>query len=76
MKLTLCERWMLWWGFPFVLNIRSKEVHSLRSKHQNCGLNLMAKKNKVYLSGSHAMRLLDKKKVDGCRWCLSEKNTG
>jgi hypothetical protein len=67
---TFKEKWMIFWGFPYILNKRSKEIHWVLNKHQHCNLMAMAKKNKQYITYRKAKELLSTKKADGCRYCL------
>lgn len=71
---TFYENLMIMFGYKYLLNKRSKEVHKLCSKHKNCGINLMSRKNKKYLTEAQKDHLFDNDIANGCRWCYSERN--
>jgi hypothetical protein len=75
MKLTMFEKIMFWMGYRYIYNKESNEVHRLSTKHKNCNLQLMSRKNKQYITYIE-MKLKFAQGADGCRWCYSEKNTG
>lgn len=74
-KLTFIEKWFLFWGFAYVVNLnpRSKEIHSLRSKHKSCQLSRISKK--MYVTKTIAQKLIKEQGYNGCMFCckLSDK---
>jgi len=76
-KLTFIEKWFLFWGFPYLINIKTGEVHFLPKKTAQCGISNMARHNKRYLSrrtyNSLQGKDVDGKTVNGCMWC-NKKN--
>lgn len=73
-KLTLEEKWYLFWGRPFLVNHNKKEIHSLKNKHVNCLP--IADKNKQYVGYKKAVRFIEEKGFDGCRWCWNHRDSG
>ena len=84
MKLTFKQAWFVFWGFPYLLNMRSLEVHDLRRQTKSCSIGMMARKNKRYLSQSQFEVAVTKgvkingtmRRANGCRWCLKKHDTG
>lgn len=76
MKLTFAEKWYFFWGLCYVVNLnpKSKEIHRLIEKHENCNLDLM--KRKRYVSHKKAMKLITNEGFNGCRWCWQEEDLG
>jgi hypothetical protein len=79
-KLSLIDKWFIFWGFPYLLNMRSMEVHDLRKLTRSCSVDQMAGKNKRRLSQSGFEKVLTKghngKLANGCRWCLKKHDSG
>ena len=79
-KLTFTDKWFIFWGYTYLLNVRSMEVHDLRKLTKSCSVDQMAKKNKRRLSHSGFEKVLTKgikgKIANGCRWCLKKHDTG
>ena len=71
--MTLKEKWFHLWGLGFVVNLRSKEIHRLKSKHRNCNTEKIRRVR--YVSQKTAVRLLQKG-YNGCRWCWKEQDFG
>lgn len=72
-KLTFGERWFLFWGFPYLMNVKTGEVHFLPKKTAQCGIDNMARHNKMYLTRAGFKRMMAKtklvKNINGCCWC-------
>ena len=75
-KLSLRVRIMMFFGYEYLLNKRSNEVHWLRNHHPSCGIEKMAKHNKKWLTKKQFRQAFQDEDVDGCRWCLSWENKG
>ncbi len=75
-RLTLKEKWFWFWGFGYVVNhrSRSKEIHRLGRKHKNCQTERIV--NREYVTRKKALKLIQKKGYNGCRWCWKETDTG
>jgi hypothetical protein len=75
MELTFKEKWMKFWGFGYVVNLRkrSKEIHRLSHKHVNCNLHMMT--NYKYVTKKKALKLLSEG-YDGCRFCWKNRDNG
>ena len=76
MKLTFWEFIVDLFGFGYVVNHRSREIHKLSEKTSNCKLDLVAKHNREYVSRSRALVLIAKMGYNGCRWCWSARDQG
>ena len=72
-KLTFREKWSKFWGFNYRVNLNSKEIHKIDSKHINC---LKSDKgNTVYVNEKKALELINGREYNGCRWCWKSKDT-
>jgi len=76
MKLTFWEFLMDLFGYGYVVNHRSREIHKLSDKSSNCKLELIADHNREYISKSRALKLINKMGYNGCRWCWDEQDKG
>lgn len=72
-KLSFKEKWFLFWGFPYLMNVKTGEVHFLPKKTAQCGIDNMARHNKRYLTRAGFKRVMAAKppliNINGCRWC-------
>ena len=71
-EFTRSERWYMFWGYVYLLNTHTGEVHWLPGKTAQCGIDNMAAHNKRYLTrkGYHsALKSKNKIAVNGCVWC-------
>ncbi|HCY40423.1 MAG TPA: hypothetical protein DHV48_03580 [Prolixibacteraceae bacterium] len=75
-KLTIKERWFMFWGFRYVVNhrSRSKEIHNLERKHKNCQTERISARQFVTLK--QAQKLIKNHGYNGCRWCWKEVDNG
>ena len=73
-QLTFKEIWMIFWGFGYLVNHNSKEIHRINDKHRNCHLELISKENREYVTRRRAVRLIKNDGYNGCRWCWSEND--
>lgn len=80
MKLTIVEWFYVFFGFPYLLNANTGEVHYLPNKTKHCWINLMNQANKVYLSKKQFNSLngtvFNGVAINGCKWCLKKHDTG
>jgi hypothetical protein len=56
-------------GFKYVINHNTSEIHKLSNLKTNCHVELMA--NKMYVRNSEEWL---KNGFNGCRWCYSDEN--
>jgi len=75
-KLTLAEVFLIFLGFGYLVNHRSKEIHQLNEKHKNCKIHLITKHNREYVSRRKALRLIKEDGYNGCRWCWDDADKG
>ena len=75
-QLTFWEVWMIFWGFGYLVNHRSREIHRVAEKHTNCKLHLISKNNSEYVTRSRAMKLIKTYHYNGCRWCWEDQDKG
>lgn len=67
-------------GYKYIVNIKTAEVHVVNPK-VNCGLNLMKDKNKIYITQAKFDILVERKmkfnnkEVNGCCKCNPSKDT-
>jgi len=69
-NLTLKQSFFLFFGWRYLANTKSKEIHDLKKSHQNCHLELISKKNSLYITERKKNLLLQS--YDGCRWCMKK----
>ena len=72
-KLTLRERWNLFFGFKYRVNLITKEIHRLENKHINCLKS--DSKNTIYVTEKAAIKLINGREFNGCRWCWKQTDT-
>lgn len=75
-NLNFIEKWFLFWGFAYVVNLnpRSKEIHSLKSKHKSCQLDKIRRKKYVTRKGAH--KLIKENGFNGCMFCWKVADVG
>lgn len=63
-------------GYTYLMNKRSGEVHDLKNIKLNCGCDKMSKKNKKYITERKFKKLksLQDSKVNGCRHCMPKED--
>jgi len=59
-------------GNTFYINMNTYEAHSIEDIHTNCHYYLM--NNIKFVNEVEFKRLIDMKKIDGCRWCNKKYN--
>ena len=72
-KLSFKEKVIVFFGFGYVVNENSKEIHRLSRKHKNCLYNMIGKR--WYVTKGMAEDLILLNGYDGCKWCMKEYNT-
>lgn len=83
-RLTFKEKWFIFWGYPYILNKKSLEIHDLRQIKKSCSIRQMSEHNKRYLSQKQFEIAITKglkirgaiRRANGCRWCLKKHDTG
>lgn len=60
-------------GFTYIVNKRTKEIHDTKNEHSNCHLNLISRKR--FVTKRKAYKLM-KSGYNGCRWCMKEFDKG
>jgi hypothetical protein len=75
-KLTFLEKWYMFWGMTYVVNLnpRSKEIHSLTSKHKSCQLDRISRKK--YVTHRKALKLIKENGFNGCMFCWKVADNG
>lgn len=72
-KLSFKHKLLIFFGYKYLINQRSKEIHNLKHLHPNCHTELISKDNRFYGTKT------DKDDLDsffnGCRWCMKEEST-
>jgi hypothetical protein len=67
-------------GYKYILNKNTGEVHNIKVAKSICGLQYMSKKNKKYLTERQYIllkgRVENKKIVNGCRFCCKADDIG
>jgi len=66
--------WRRLFGYRYLINLRSKEIHKLNSVVDNCLINLMSKKNKKFI-GERKLESYLESGYNGCRWCFKATDT-
>lgn len=75
-KLNIIEKWFLFWGMCYVVNLnpKSKEIHSLKSKHKSCQLEKI--RRKMYVTRKIAQKLIKEQGFNGCMFCWKVADIG
>jgi hypothetical protein len=61
-------------GYRYLINHASREVHDLANEHVNC--HILEIKDREFARRKRAVALLDMvSEYNGCRWCMKEKDT-
>jgi len=61
-------------GYKYILNERSREVHNPDHEHVNCHLDMIS--HKRYITKRRFNKLYKAGRVDGCRYCIPSKDNG
>jgi len=72
-KLTFWEKVNLFFGYGYVANIGTGEIHRLKNKRTNCRIEMVTKK--MYVSKKIAFQLF-KRGYNGCSKCWKETDNG
>lgn len=66
-------------GYTYLLNLNTGEVHDTNNIKARCHVDSISKKNKKYLTKKQFEKavgsVINKKDVNGCRFCNPKKNT-
>jgi hypothetical protein len=73
-ELTLKELIFKFFGFGYIVNYGSKEIHRLENKHPNCRTEMIA--NGQFVTKKRAYKLIADNGFNGCRFCWKEKDKG
>ena len=60
-------------GKVYLVNIKTKEIHSLELARKVCKIDKMLPKNKKYVTFKEASRLLKHEHYDKCDWCFKRR---
>lgn len=71
MKLKL--RIKKFFGFKYLVNLNTKEIHDLNNNHKNCHVDLI--KNTKYIRKRKLEKYLNDD-FNGCRFCLKKHDEG
>jgi len=74
--LTFWERVVIFFGFGYLVNHLSKEIHRVSNKHENCHLDIISSKHSEYITRSMAEHLIRNRNYNGCRWCWKSQDNG
>jgi hypothetical protein len=69
-------------GKTFLVNVHTGEVHNLKNEKKNCGISLISRDHKKYVTKKKAIQLtkpsLDNPQeiflFNGCRWCMPKED--
>lgn len=71
--MNLFEKIKKFFGYNYLVNLNTLEIHDLNNPHTNCKTNLITNKKMItkkqlnkYLANGY----------NGCRWCLKKHNNG
>jgi pyoverdine/dityrosine biosynthesis protein Dit1 len=62
-------------GYTYLMNKRTMEIHNLANPKRNCRSNMIARKNRKYLTKRGVQFEVTIKGANGCRWCMPELDT-
>lgn len=71
-KLSWCTRLAMFFGYKYLVNRNTKEIHDLTNRHHNCHTDLVSKNNRFLATEKDVKALMSF--YDGCRWCMKEKS--
>jgi hypothetical protein len=71
-KLSCCTKLFMFFGYNYLVNNNTKEIHNLKNLHHNCHTDLIAKHNRFYATKKNVDKLLSH--YDGCRWCMKDES--
>ncbi|HAQ19618.1 MAG TPA: hypothetical protein DCR40_10365 [Prolixibacteraceae bacterium] len=75
-EISLKEFLLIIFGFGYLVNHRSKEIHRVTEKHRNCHLNHISGKTSEHITKRKALKLIKNNGYNGCRWCWPEADAG
>lgn len=58
-------------GYRYLINLCTREIHDLKNTHKNCRLNMLV--HKKFIKEKELEYYL-KKKYNGCRFCFKSKD--
>ena len=68
--------WRRLFGFRYLVNVRSGEVHDLANQKVNCLLHMMNDDNKMFVGKKKAKRMMkDNDFYNGCKQCNKDFDT-
>jgi hypothetical protein len=59
-------------GYTYLVNLSTGEIHDLKVGHKNCHIELIAKDHKRYRTRKQVAKLMGKAGFNGCRWCMAK----
>jgi hypothetical protein len=65
----------VFFGYQYLVNLHSGEVHDLKNEHPNCRTYLISKDHKLYVKKAKAKRMMKTGSFNGCRWCMKKEDT-
>lgn len=71
-KLSCLTKLFMFFGYKYLVNNNTREIHNLQNPHHNCHIDLISKKNRFYVTKRRMNNLLSS--YDGCRWCMKDKS--
>lgn len=69
--MKLIDKIKMLFGYSYVVNLNTWEIHNLKNTHENCKIELIVHKKMITKKQLHTY--LDDG-YNGCRWCLKEYN--
>lgn len=64
-------------GYSYLLNKNTLEMHSLKNETKACRFDMMAKHNKQFMTKRQKNKLLTGDTLhNGCRYCMEEEDKG
>lgn len=69
--MKLIEKIKKLFGYTYLVNLNTKEIHNLNNVHENCKIDLIA--NKKMITEKQIQSYFNKG-YNGCRWCYKEFN--
>lgn len=75
-KLTFIQKVLFLFGYRYLANRNTKEIHNLRYLHHNCHTKLISRKSRMYLTTKEKDELITSTEYNGCRWCMKKVDKG
>jgi hypothetical protein len=57
-------------GYTYLVNLNTGEIHDLKVGHKNCHTELIATDHRRYSTRKQVAKFMGRAGFNGCRWCM------